>query len=139
MQPPRVYPNSSRRAAAAFAGSGIFGSSRLIVTFIGARSSNPIAQEGATNAWWHEVIVPRRGEDDLRGVRKEPPAFQIDTLVQGKDQRGSQTKEANRSIEHDERQRHVENRDPEQQEIDRAEKQGGIGAEQQQDVSQIEW
>src|SRR5829696_2719986 len=111
-------------------GSGTVGSRRLIVTFIRAAFSNPIPQEGATNAWRYEVIVPRRGEEDLRGVRKEPPAFQKDALVDGKDQRCSEPKEADRSVEHDERKRHVENRNPKQQEVDRAEKQKRIGAEQ---------
>jgi hypothetical protein len=37
------------------------------VTFIRLASSNPIPKEGATNAWWYEVIVSRRDEDDFRG------------------------------------------------------------------------
>src|SRR5262249_28930228 len=64
---------------------------------------------------------------------------QIDALIHGKDQGRPETKEADRSIEHDERKRHVENRNPEQQDIDRDEKQSGVGgAEQQHNVNQIE-
>jgi hypothetical protein len=36
-----------------------------VAPFIRLASSNPIAKECATNAWWHEVIVPRRGKNDF--------------------------------------------------------------------------
>src|SRR5262249_60147949 len=64
-----------------------------------AGSSNPSPQEGAPNAWWYEVVVLRCGEDDFRGGRKEPAAFQIEALVQGKEQRLAETKKNNRAVE----------------------------------------
>src|SRR6266566_6854385 len=140
MRPPRVYPKSSRRAAAAFNGIGNIWIEAVDRDIHQAGPSNPSPQEGATNARRYEVIVPRRGEDDFRGVRKEPAAFQIDALVQGEDQRCPKTEKANRSIEHDKRKCHVENRNPQQHEIDPAEKQCGVGsAEQQHDVNEIQW
>src|SRR5262249_59978800 len=109
----------------------------LIVTFI--RLFPSTAQERATNAWRYEVIVPRRGEDDFRGVRKEPAAFEKDNMVERKDQRRTKTEEPNRSVEHHECKPHVENRNPQQHDIDSCEKQRGIGgAEQQHDVNEIE-
>src|SRR5262249_499598 len=81
---------------------------------------------------------PRTGEDDFRGVGNKPRALQIDPLVQRKDQRRPEAKKADRSIEHGECQRHVENRKPEQQKIDRSEKKAGVFAEHQQQVKQIE-
>src|SRR5258706_12484179 len=78
-------------------------------TFIGWLSS-AIPQESATNAWWHEVGAPRAGEDDFRGVRKEPAAFQKDTLVERKDQGRTKTEEPDRAVEHHERKPHIENR-----------------------------
>src|SRR5215831_18042155 len=129
----------SGRAPAAFNRIGNVGIEAVDLDVLRAGSSNPSPQEGATNARRYEVIVPRRGEHNFRGVRKEPGAFEIDALIEGKDQRCPESKETDRSIEHGECKRHVENRYPEQHNIDCCEKQSGIGgAEQQHDVNQIE-
>src|SRR5215831_2636602 len=129
----------SGRAPAAFNRIGNVGIEAVDLDVLRAGSSNPSPQEGATNARRYEVIVPRRGEHNFRGVRKEPGAFEIDALIEGKDQRCPESKETDRSIEHGERKRHVENRNPEQHDIDTCEKQRGIGgAEQQHDVNEIE-
>src|SRR5215813_1909220 len=77
----------SGRAPATFNRIGNVGIEAVDLDVHRAGSSNPSPQEGAPNAWWYEVVVLRCGEDDFRGVRKEPAAFQIDALVQGKDQR----------------------------------------------------
>ena len=77
----------SGRAPATFNRIGNVGIEAADLDVHRAGSSNPSPQEGATNARRYEVIVLRCGEDDFRGVRKEPAAFQIDALVQGKDQR----------------------------------------------------
>jgi len=77
----------SGSAPAAFDGIGNVGIEAVDLDVHRAGSSNPSPQEGATNARGYEVIVPRRGEHDFRGVGKEPGAFQIDALVQRKDER----------------------------------------------------
>ena len=56
---------SSGRAPAAFNGIGNIWIEAVDRDIHRAGSSNPIPQERATNAWWHEVIVPRRGEEDF--------------------------------------------------------------------------
>src|SRR5262249_7357822 len=129
---------SSGGAPAAFDGIGKIGIKPVDRDIHQANSSNQIPQERTTNARRHEVIVPRRGKQDFRGVRKKPGALQVHALVERKDQRCHETEEADRTIEHGERKSHVENRNPEEQEIDRGKKQPGIGTVQQHNVNQIE-
>src|SRR5262245_24170110 len=115
-------------------GSGTIGSRRLIVRFMDISPSNRLPEQRATNAWRHKVVVPRGGEDDFRGVREEPGALQVDALIEREDQRGPEREQPGRPVEHDKGKRKVEERNPQQQEIDRQQKRNGVGAEYDDEV-----
>src|SRR5262245_66682590 len=89
----------SGRTPTAFNGIGNVGIEAVDLDVHRAGSSNPSPQEGATNARRYEVVMSRRGEHDFRGVRKKAGAFEIDALIEGKDQRCTESNETDRSIE----------------------------------------